>query len=93
MCNALPPYVQPRISKIEVKQRGRVRRARLYYLRELRGKAARIQQARYVPEKEEAAEGDSNGQQAAAAAAERGNRQSHCRSGLHDRPYPDGLDR
>ena len=37
----------PRISKIEVKQKGRVRRARLYYLRELSGKAARIQQARY----------------------------------------------
>ena len=37
----------PRINKIEVKQKGRVRRARLYYLRELRGKAARIQQARY----------------------------------------------
>ena len=34
--------------KIEVKQRGRVRRARLYYLRNLRGKAARITQQRNV---------------------------------------------
>lgn len=44
------PLHSPRISKIEVKQRGRVRRARLYYLRELSGKAARIQQARFNPE-------------------------------------------
>lgn len=44
------PLHSPRLAKIEVKQRGRVRRARLYYLRSLSGKAARIQQARYVPE-------------------------------------------
>lgn len=44
------PLHSPRISKIEVKQRGRVRRARLYYLRNLSGKAARIQQARFNPE-------------------------------------------
>lgn len=43
------PLHSPRVSKIEVKQRGKVRRARLYYLRELSGKAARIQQARYRP--------------------------------------------
>ncbi len=36
----------PRITKIEVKQRGRVRRARLYYLRDLSGKAGRIKEAR-----------------------------------------------
>lgn len=40
------PIHSPRIIKIEVKQRGRVRRARLYYLRERSGKAARIRQAR-----------------------------------------------
>ena len=34
----------PRIEKIEVVTRGRVRRSRLYYLRELRGKAARIRE-------------------------------------------------
>ncbi len=44
------PLHSPRISKIEVKQRGHVRRARLYYLRDLSGKAARIQQARFNPE-------------------------------------------
>ncbi|MBY6179650.1 50S ribosomal protein L19, partial [Staphylococcaceae bacterium DP2N0-1] len=31
---------------IEVKRRGKVRRAKLYYLRNLRGKAARIQEIR-----------------------------------------------
>ncbi len=36
------PLYSPRIEKIEVKQRGIVRRSRLYYLRELSGKAARI---------------------------------------------------
>lgn len=44
------PLQSPRIKKIEVKQKGKVRRSRLYYLRSLRGKAARIQQARYVAE-------------------------------------------
>ena len=34
----------PRIEKIEVITRGRVRRSRLYYLRNLRGKAARIRE-------------------------------------------------
>ena len=38
------PYHSPKIAKIEVKRRGRVRRAKLYYLRELRGKAARIKE-------------------------------------------------
>ncbi|MBF7083598.1 50S ribosomal protein L19 [Desulfallas sp. Bu1-1] len=36
------PLHSPRIDKIELVRRGRVRRARLYYLRNLRGKAARI---------------------------------------------------
>ncbi len=34
----------PRIDKVEVVTRGRVRRSRLYYLRERRGKAARIKE-------------------------------------------------
>ncbi len=38
------PLHSPRIDKIEVVSRGKVRRARLYYLRELSGKAARIQE-------------------------------------------------
>jgi large subunit ribosomal protein L19 len=36
------PVHSPRIDKIEVATRGRVRRAKLYYLRKLSGKAARI---------------------------------------------------
>ncbi len=34
----------PIVAKIEVKRRGDVRRAKLYYLRELSGKAARIRE-------------------------------------------------
>ncbi len=36
------PYDSPKISKIEVLKQGNVRRAKLYYLRNLAGKAARI---------------------------------------------------
>lgn len=40
------PLHSPRIDKIEVSRRGIVRRAKLYYLRNLRGKAARIKERR-----------------------------------------------
>ena len=40
------PLHSPKIDKLEVARRGKVRRAKLYYLRELRGKAARIKEAR-----------------------------------------------
>ncbi|WP_123040020.1 50S ribosomal protein L19 [Cohnella candidum] len=40
------PVHSPRIEKIEVARRGKVRRAKLYYLRDLRGKAARIKEIR-----------------------------------------------
>jgi len=36
------PMHSPTIGKLEVVQRGRTRRARLYYLRERKGKAARL---------------------------------------------------
>jgi large subunit ribosomal protein L19 len=36
----------PRIERIEVVRRGKVRRAKLYYLRDLKGKAARIKERR-----------------------------------------------
>jgi large subunit ribosomal protein L19 len=38
------PLHSPRIEKIEVVRRGKVRRAKLFYLRKLRGKAARIKE-------------------------------------------------
>jgi large subunit ribosomal protein L19 len=40
------PLHSPSIEKIEVVSRGKVRRGRLYYLRKLRGKAARIKEKR-----------------------------------------------
>lgn len=40
------PVHTPKIDKIEVMRQGKVRRAKLYYLRDLRGKAARIQERR-----------------------------------------------
>jgi large subunit ribosomal protein L19 len=40
------PIHSPKIEKIEVARRGKVRRAKLYYLRGLRGKAARIKEIR-----------------------------------------------
>ncbi|OLF13316.1 50S ribosomal protein L19 [Actinophytocola xanthii] len=40
------PVHSPNIAQIEVDRRGDVRRAKLYYLRELRGKAAKIKERR-----------------------------------------------
>ena len=40
------PLHSPMIDKVEVVRHGRVRRAKLYYLRKLRGKAARIEERR-----------------------------------------------
>jgi large subunit ribosomal protein L19 len=38
------PLYSPSIAKIEVKRKGDVRRSKLYYLRQLAGKAARIRE-------------------------------------------------
>lgn len=38
------PLNSPFIAKIEVKKKGKVRRSKLFYLRDLRGKAARIKE-------------------------------------------------
>ncbi|NLC46476.1 MAG: 50S ribosomal protein L19 [Firmicutes bacterium] len=40
------PVHSPRVAKIEVTRRGKVRRAKLYYLRTRSGKAARIKERR-----------------------------------------------
>jgi large subunit ribosomal protein L19 len=42
------PLYSPKISKIEVNKRGKVRRARIFYLRKYSGKAARIEEKRAV---------------------------------------------
>lgn len=42
------PLHSPVVDAIEVITRGHVRRAKLYYLRKLRGKAARIREKKYV---------------------------------------------
>ena len=39
------PLHSPRVDHIEVIRRGKVRRAKLYYLRNLQGKAAKIKEA------------------------------------------------
>ncbi len=39
-------YESPRVDRVEVTRRGKVRRAKLYYLRALTGKAARIKERR-----------------------------------------------
>jgi large subunit ribosomal protein L19 len=54
----------PRIDKIEVMRHGRVRRAKLYYLRDLTGKAARIKERR----RPQGSSLKSNGRNGAAAA-------------------------
>jgi len=50
------PLHSPRIAKIEVVRRGRVRRSRIFYLRNLRGKAARVSEKRDLRTAEQKAE-------------------------------------
>lgn len=38
------PFASPSIEKIEIVKKGKVRRAKLYYLRKLKGKAARLKE-------------------------------------------------
>ena len=40
------PVHSPRVDKIEITRRGRVRRAKLYYLRDRKGKAAQVKERR-----------------------------------------------
>ncbi|HLB25442.1 MAG TPA: 50S ribosomal protein L19 [Nitrospirota bacterium] len=51
------PMHSPLIGKIEIAKRGKVARAKLFYLRELTGKATRIKEKEYKPEKAAAAAG------------------------------------
>ncbi len=47
------PIHSPRVVKIEIVKHAKVRRAKLYFLRELRGKAARLKEIRVTPPKKE----------------------------------------
>lgn len=51
------PVHSPRVEKVEVLRRGRVRRAKLYYLRGRTGKAARIKEARRPTREERKSKG------------------------------------
>jgi large subunit ribosomal protein L19 len=62
------PLHSPSIGKLEVVSRGHVRRAKLYYLRERRGKKARIRERR-LGDEELAAIAAAEAQRAAAASA------------------------
>jgi large subunit ribosomal protein L19 len=61
------PEGSPNVSSVEILSRGKVRQARLYYLRELSGKAARIKERAYDPKR--AAEAAARAAEAAAAEA------------------------
>ncbi len=45
------PLHSPRVEKVEIVKHAKVRRAKLYYLRELRGKAARLKEIRVYTKK------------------------------------------
>ena len=42
------PYHSPKVAKIEIIRRGKVRRAKLYYLRERVGKATKVKEKKYI---------------------------------------------
>src|SRR5437660_5796691 len=62
------PVHSPKIAKIEVKRTGRVRRAKLYYLRERVGKATRLRERKVKPSDAAAAKKARQGANGAAAA-------------------------
>lgn len=62
------PLHSPSISKLEIVSRGAVRRAKLYYLRDLRGKKARIKERRIDDDKLAAMEAAANAARAEAEA-------------------------
>lgn len=51
------PFFSPRVEKVEVVRRGRKRRAKLYYLRGLSAKTARLKERRMTPKEIEREEG------------------------------------
>ncbi|MFH1486860.1 MAG: 50S ribosomal protein L19 [Chloroflexota bacterium] len=54
------PLYSPRLTKVEVVRGGKVRRAKLYYLRQLTGKAAKIKERSRTPQQTEEQRGEGN---------------------------------
>lgn len=52
------PVTSPFIDSVEVNKRGKVRRARIFYLRKLTGKKARIKERKYVSKKSKETAGE-----------------------------------
>ena len=63
------PFHSPRVEKIEVVKRAKIRQAKLYYLRELRGKAARLKELKPVRPTTKAKKTPKRGKKAKAAKA------------------------
>jgi large subunit ribosomal protein L19 len=66
------PLHSPRIAKVEVKRTGRVRRAKLFYLRKRVGKATRLRERKPKPTGNGAAQAPAPGTPPAPAAAPKG---------------------
>ena len=63
------PFHSPRVEKIEIVKRAKIRQAKLYYLRELRGKAARLKELKAVRPTTKAKKTPKRGKKAKAAKA------------------------
>ena len=61
------PIHSPRVEKIDIVKHAKVRRAKLYYLRDLRGKAARLKEIKANKPKEKAGRVKKRGKKAKAA--------------------------
>ena len=63
------PFHSPRVEKIEIVKRAKIRQAKLYYLRELRGKAARLKELKPVRSSKKTKKAAKRGKKAKAAKA------------------------
>ena len=63
------PFHSPRVEKIEILKRAKIRQAKLYYLRELRGKAARLKELKPVRSSTKTKKTPKRGKKAKAAKA------------------------
>ena len=63
------PFHSPRVEKIEIVRRAKIRQAKLYYLRELRGKAARLKELKSIRPTTKAKKTPKRGKKAKAAKA------------------------